>query len=118
MCQYFYPFVLQAIFLWGFVRFYRPVTVLKSSKRFLHIITRKKTNQQYKNISLSINQSGNSLNLINVQFLTNALGNYVWAWRGKLRPDGENIEIIQWNTTTKFLSRRFTYQSFFILGHS
>ena len=39
-------------------------------------------------------------------------------WRRKLRPEGENIKIIQWNITTKFLSRRFTYQSFFILGHS
>ena len=29
-------------------RFYRPVTVLESLKRFLHIIARKKTNQQYK----------------------------------------------------------------------
>jgi len=91
-----------------------------------------------KKISLCINQRWNSLNLINVQFLTNALGNYVWLtekwsglmklklfwrrsktdWRRKLRPEGENIEIIQWNITTKFLSRRFTYQSLFILGHS
>ena len=39
-------------------------------------------------------------------------------WRRKLRPEGENIEIIQWNITTKFLSRIFTYQSLFILGHS
>ena len=42
MCQNFFRFVLQAIFLWGFVRFYLPVAVLKSLKRFLHIIARKK----------------------------------------------------------------------------
>ena len=39
-------------------------------------------------------------------------------WRRKLRPEGENIEIIQWNITTKVLSRRFTYQSLFTFGHS
>ena len=115
-------------------RFYRPVTVLESLKRFLHIIVRKKTNQQYEKISFCISQCWNSLHLMNVQFLTNALGNYVWLtekwsglmklklfwrrsktnWRRKLRPEGENIEIIQWNITTKVLSRRFTYQSLFI----
>ena len=75
----------------------------------------KKANQQYEKISLSINQCWNSLNLINVQFLTNALGNYVWltekwsglmklklfwrrsktnslSWRSKLRLEGENKE--------------------------
>ena len=31
-------------------RFDRPVTVLESLKRFLHIIARKKTNQQYEKI--------------------------------------------------------------------
>ena len=95
--------------------FYRPITVLESLKRFLHIIARKKTNQQYEKISLCINQCWNSLNLINVQFLTNALGNYVWltekwsglmklklfwrrsktnslSWRRKLRLEGENKE--------------------------
>ena len=95
--------------------FYRPVTVLESLKRFLHIFARKKTNQQYEKISLCINQCWNSLNLINVQFLTNALGNYVWltekwsglmklklfwrrsktnslSWRRKLRLEGENKE--------------------------
>ena len=95
--------------------FYRPITVLESLKRFLHIIARKKTNQQYEKISLCINQCWNSLNLINVQFLTNALGNYVWltekwsglmklklfwrrsktnslSWRSKLRLEGENKE--------------------------
>ena len=59
MFQLFYLFVLQVIFLWGFVRLNRPVTVLESLKRFLHIIARKKTNLQYKNI------------------LTNAVGNCV-----------------------------------------
>ena len=38
----------------------------------------KKVNQQYENISLCINQCWNAPNLINVQFLTNAYGNYVW----------------------------------------
>ena len=119
-------------------RFYRPVTVLESLKRFLHIIARKKASPKCGKISLCINQCWNSLNLINVQFLTNALGNYVWLtekwsglmklklfwrrsktnWRRKLRLEGENIDIIKWNITTKFLSRRFTYQSFFTLGHS
>ena len=105
--------------------FYRPVTVLESLKRFLHIITRKKTNQQYEKISLCINQCWNSLNLINVQFLTNALRNYVWLtekWSGLMklklfwrRSKTNSLSLlekeaaswgrkqrIQWNLTTKF----------------
>ena len=79
MCQNFFRFVLQAIFLWGFVRFYLPVTVLESLKRFLHIIARKKkANQQYEKIALCINQCRDALNVINAQFLTNAFVNYVW----------------------------------------
>ena len=132
-----YAIKLMYVCMYFKQRFYRPVTVLESFKRFLHTIARKKANQQYGKISLCINQCWNSLNLINVQFLTNAFGNYVWLtetsglmklklfwrcsetnWRRKLRLEGENIEIVQWNITTKFLSRRFTYQSFFILGHS
>ena len=60
-------------------RFYLPVTVLKSLKPGSYIsLLEKKANQQYEKISLCIIQCWNALNLINVQFLTNAFGNYVW----------------------------------------
>ena len=121
--------------------FYRPVTVLESLKRFLHIITRKKTNQQYEKISLCINQCWNSLNLINVQFLTNALGNYVWLtekWSGLMKLKlfwrrsktnslslGEGSCVLREKTKNTMepyhqvpVYKRFQYQSLFILGHS
>ena len=75
----FLPFCAAGDFLWGFLRFYLPVTVLKSLKPGSYIsLLEKKANQQYEKISLCINQCWNAPNLINVQFLTNAFVNYVW----------------------------------------
>ena len=45
-----YAIKLMYVCMYFKQRFYRPFTVLESLKRFLHIIARKKTNLQYKNI--------------------------------------------------------------------
>ena len=76
----FHLFVLQAIFYGVFFPYVFTGQSPSSNllKRFLHIIARKKANQQYEKISLCINQCWNAPNLINFQFLANAFGNYVW----------------------------------------
>ena len=51
-----YAIKLMYVCMYFKQRFYRPVTVLESLKRFLHIIVRKKTNQQYEKISFCISQ--------------------------------------------------------------
>ena len=51
-----YAIKLMYVCMYFNQRFYWPVTVLKSLKRFLYIIARKKASQQYEKISLCINQ--------------------------------------------------------------